>query len=284
MDYPDEKAPELTGFPPINFSIRHFSLMNSLFTVLNQTKPDDPDSIIARYFLDHFEHLSDLNVYDVAEACYTSRSGIRRFCQSIGYENFSAIKESSYEWQRHREFFVDYADHDAYHDSLSAQIAAMTREINQLAPDNDLDRLAELIHRANEIVLVTSDFSSMAALEFQQSMLFMRKLVRILTDSFGDESLFRALGPHDLVIVISATGNFARVANPALRRLPAHRVLITLNHDTELASAYDEIHYLSRMNYELKRTVFARYGVNYFFDLLYHRYFLRYGKVPDHAS
>ncbi len=78
-------------------SIRHFSLMNSLLAVVNRSPHDSMDSTLARYFLERFDRLADLNVYDVAEECYTSRSGIRRFCQSIGLDNFSDLK--SYAWE-----------------------------------------------------------------------------------------------------------------------------------------------------------------------------------------
>lgn len=83
---PDDLAEEVRS------SIRHFNLMSSLLSVLNTTEYDATNSVLARYFLEHFDQLDQLNVYDVADACYTSRSGIRRFCQSIGLDNFSDLK------------------------------------------------------------------------------------------------------------------------------------------------------------------------------------------------
>ena len=64
-----------------------FSLMTALLAVMNESEPKDPYYVLAQYFLYHFDQLRDLNIYDVADACYVSRSGIRRFCQSIGFDN-----------------------------------------------------------------------------------------------------------------------------------------------------------------------------------------------------
>lgn len=268
---------ELEGMPPLQVSVRHFSIMNSLLMVLNSTETGDPDNVIARYFLENFDHLHDLNVYEVADACYTSRSGIRRFCQSIGVDNFSALKAANYEWGLHRKFFIDYTDRTEFSTHLMASIDEMMGSINENVEDDEIAALATLTHDAEDIVLVTSDFSSMAVREFQQSMLYMHKIVQILTDSFGSEKGLAELSPASLVIVISASGNYARAARRQLEGTRAARVLVTLSHDEDLASPYDAVLRLSRDEYCGERTVYAKYGINYFFDLLYHRYFSLYG-------
>lgn len=271
---------ELEGFPERNYTLRHYSLMNSLLAVLNSTSSDASENVLARYFLEHFDHLEQLNVYDVAEECYTSRSTIRRFCQSIGFENFSDIKSSAYEWSIHQEFFVGYTDHEDFRAHLVGAIDDMVEVINELVDDASLDDLVELVHGADDILLVASDFSSMEVREFQQSMLIMHKIVRILTDSSGDESMLGSMGEDDLVIVISASGSYARVVRRDLVPAVAQKALVTLNHDELLASDYDLVFYLSHEDYRYRgqRTVYAKYGVSYFFDLLYNRYFTTYGK------
>lgn len=275
----DREVVELEGFPPLSLSVRHFSLMNSLLTVFNSTEPGDPENTLAKYFLDHFENLKELNVYDVAEECYTSRSGIRRFCQSIGFDNFSALKSCEWEWETHRKFFIGYTDHPAFKGHLSNQIERMMIDVNEQVTEEDLDSLAQLIHDAENVVLLASDFSSMAVREFQQSMLFMHKIPQILTDSFGSENSLASLGPSDLVIVISASGNYARAARSELARSAAWRVLVTTNHDCELQEFFDAVLHLSPDGHYGERTVYAKYGINYLFDLIYNRYFEKFGRA-----
>lgn len=275
---------ELEGMPPLQVSVRHFSIMNSLLTVLNSTEPGDLENVLARYFLERFDRLRDLNVYDVAEECYTSRSGIRRFCQSIGIENFSALKASDYEWDLHRKFFVGYTDHPDFCCYLPKAIDEMMISINEHIDDGELTALATLIRDAEEVVLLSSDFSSMAVREFQQSMLYMHKIVQILTDSFGSERGLAELSPKSLIITISPSGNYARAARRQLEESAAARVLITLSHDTVLAEPYDAVLRLSSEDYYGKRTVYAKYGINYFFDLLYNRYFTLFAAEDGEAG
>lgn len=268
---------ELEGFPPLRLSVRHFSLMNSLLTVFNSTEPGDPENTIAKFFLEHFESLDKLNVYDVAEECYTSRSGIRRFCQSIGFDNFSALKSCEWEWDTHQKFFIGYTDHPDFKAHLSGEIEKMMESVNSQITDEELDSLARLIHDAGNVVLLASDFSSMAVREFQQSMLFMHKIPQILTDSFGSEKSLESLSPSDLIIVISASGNYARAAQSQLSQSLACRVLITTNRDPRLQEFFDAVLHLSSEDHYGKRTVYAKYGINYLFDLIYNRYYEMFG-------
>lgn len=272
----EREVVELEGFPPLLLSVRHFSLMNSLLTVFNSTEPGDPENTIAKYFLEHFENLDCLNVYDVAEACYTSRSGIRRFCQSIGFDNFSALKSCEWEWGTHHKFFIGYADHPDFKHHLAVQIQRMTESVNRQIGEEELDSLAQLIHDADNVVLLASDFSSMAVREFQQSMLFMHKITQILTDSFGSENSLENLGPSDLVIVLSASGNYARAARNQLSRCAACRVLVTVGRDHGLQGFFDAVLHLSPDDHYGERTVYAKYGINYLFDLVYNRYFEKF--------
>ncbi len=262
-------------------SIRHFSLMNSLLAVVNQSPHDSMDSTLARYFLERFDRLAELNVYDVAEQCYTSRTGIRRFCQSIGLDNFSDLKSYAWEWSRHRRLFSRYADHENYRDYLMAELANMDRTINRAVSVETLDLLAGLLHRAHRIVILTSDFSSGAVRQFQQSMLYLRKVIDIVTDSTGDVTQLETLGREDALIVISEHGNYARAVQAALADSPVERVLVTVDADLETMESFSHALRLSPGMETSQRTVFAQYGITYLFDLLYNRYYVAFGQDED---
>lgn len=253
-------------------SIRHFSLMNSLLTILNTTKHDSTENILARYFLDHFEHLELLNIYDVAEECFTSRSGIRRFCQSIGLDNFSDLKSYTWEWNKHHDQYIDYATQSNYRLYLTAALDDMTDQINATADDVALDMLVELIQNSERIVVLTSGFSSMAVSQFQQGMLYLHKVIDVITDSTGDTAQLSALDAHDLLFVISEHGNYAKAIISSLSNSNTKRVLITVDASPELDDEYLYTIRLANKPQPSGRTVFANYGVTYFLDLLYNRY------------
>ena len=126
-----------------------FSLMTALLAVMNESEPKDPYYVLAQYFLYHFDQLRDLNIYDVADACYVSRSGIRRFCQSIGFDNFSDLKAEADEWKRQCNYFIGYSVRPDYKEHLSGSIGEMMEEINRIATPAVLDKLAESIQPAD---------------------------------------------------------------------------------------------------------------------------------------
>lgn len=276
VDIANEQA---GGMPDRHESVRHFSLMNSLLAVVNTRKHDSTESILARYFLSHFDQLGNLNVYEVAEECFTTRSGIRRFCQSIGLNNFSDLKSYVWEWEDHRTLYTSYADHADYGNHLASSITQMTQQVMRSADAETLDGLASLLYEARRIVFLTSDFSSMAIHQFQQSMLYLHKVVDIVTDSSGDTSQLAALGAEDLLVAVSEHGNYAAAVLSALDGSPAVRALITFDAPKDLAARFD---YPVRLANSRKadvagRSVYAHYGVTFFLDLLYNRYLKLYG-------
>lgn len=255
------------------YTTRHFSLLNSLLTVLNASDPGDPRSVITRYLLEHFDHLDTLNVYDMASDCFTSRSGIRRFCESIHYKNFSDLKAFACEWSIHEAYFAEYANHPQFRSDLTGGIDNMVRSLNRLVSEDCLDDLARRIYDAPSAVFVSSSFAGLAVQDFQRALSLQRKLTEIVTDSVGYESRIEELTPDDLIVVVSATGVYGQVVSKQLAASSAHKVLITLNPRPELMSSYDAVIRLADDDEHCgERAVFAKYAMTYFFDLLCNRY------------
>lgn len=254
-----------------------FSLMTALLAVINESDPKGPDRVLAQYFLSHFDQLRDLNIYDVANDCFVSRSGIRRFCQSIGFDNFSDMKAEADEWQRQCNYFVGYSVRPNYKEYLSKSIVEMMQEINSHATVPVMDKLADAIHTGKRVILLTSDFSGMAARGFQQSMVVMGKLIQIVSDAHYMLDYLEEMTEQDLLITVSATGNFATIMEPVVKKVKAYKVLITVNHDKRFWTDYEQVIYLSaKDNNGSSRSVYAQYGTTYFFDLLYSHYVQKY--------
>lgn len=262
----------LDAFEHANFSIRHFSIMNSLFTVLNSSEIDSSEYILAKYFLENFDRLSELNIFDVASACYMNRSSVRRFCDRLGFSNFQELKRSAWEVERQKKFYTSYAKHDNYKQYLAVAIADALAEINDMVSDFDLDTLVLRMQKAKQIVLVASDFSSMSVKEFQQQMITQGKVVRVCTDGSGDLALFDTLSDDDLVIVLSTSGNYAKAASDLMHRLECNKVLITMSREESVLAPYDMVFHIAKSEAHGKKTVHTKYGLNFFFDRLFNRY------------
>ena len=163
-----------------------------------------------------------------------------------------------------------------YKEYLSGSIGEMMEEINRIATPAVLDKLAESIHASRHVVLFTSDFSGMAARSFQQSMVVMGKLVQIVSDAHYTLDYLKVLTPEDLLITVSATGNFATLMEPMVQKAAAYKVLVTVNHAIKMWKSYDQVIYLSEKDNSGARTVYSQYGMTYFFDILYSYYVNKY--------
>ena len=161
--------------------------------------------------------------------------------------------------------------------TLVAALAEMDRTINEAVPEETLDRLARLLYRSRRIVILTSDFSSGAVRQFQQSMLYLHKVIDIVTDSTGDITQLEALTGDDALVVISEHGNYARAVRATLVDSPVVSVLVTVDAGGETMANFAHAVRLSPASATEGRTVFAQYGITYLLDLLYNRYFVLYG-------
>ena len=72
--------------------LNKYGILNSLISVLNEGAEDTADVNIAKYLLQNFNRLQELNIYDIASECFVSRATIRRFSKKMGFDNFKDLK------------------------------------------------------------------------------------------------------------------------------------------------------------------------------------------------
>ena len=265
------------------FNSVQFNPRTSFLAILNSNDESDTNVILAKYFLENFRRIPELSIYQVAEECFTSRSSVQRFLKSIGYDTFTALKDNTAEVIAHQASYHSYADHTDYFNYRKDTVVAMMEDINRMAEKQKLVRLAETIHDSRNVFLVNAEDSSSAPRVFQQQMLAMNKLIRIVTSSAQtNPKILDTLTGQDCVITCSASGNFALAVDHVMQENRAYKALVTLNHTTLFEQSYDYIFYLSDQftpsNRSLTtiRNVYTRYGMTYFFDLLFHLYYKRY--------
>ena len=107
-------------------------------------------------------------------------------------------------------------------------------------------------------------------------MISLGKLVQIVSDAHYTLDYLKVLTPEDLLITVSATGNFATLMEPMVQKAAAYKVLVTVNHAIKMWKSYDQVIYLSEKDNSGARTVYSQYGMTYFFDILYSYYVNKY--------
>ncbi|WP_459478898.1 MurR/RpiR family transcriptional regulator [Clostridium saccharoperbutylacetonicum] len=265
---------------PWIMNINRLSLLSSLFSVINENNQEDSNYVLAHYFLEHYHRLSELNIYEVAADCFVSRSSVRRFCKSIGYENFLDLKTAFSEYDDQYSHYMIHVNRENYRETLTREINEMIQELDKRMNVDETEKIADKIYESRYVVFLTSDTSTSVIREFQQSMIFHGKIIRVISDAYTDKTLINTLDKQDILITISSTGTFAKASHDYISKCNAHKILVTVNRDKIFSDWYDKVYHLSAKDRSNEgRGVYGKYGINYMFDVIYSTYVRKYGKI-----
>ncbi len=268
-----------------DYNLIRFNLVTSLLLTLNGNYKDDTYFSLAKYFLENLDRLDTMNIYDVADQCFVSRSSIQRFCKYLGFDSFTMMKQQAPASIRHSSTFITFASNQDFETSFRNDMNAMLADVEHMADQQNLSTLADLIYRSRNVVLVYAVTSNSGVREFQEEMIVTGKLIRIVSDATANMQLLEELDENDLLITTSATGNFALAIVDNLKAVKAHKVLVTLNRSSVLKNAYQKVYYLTEtevysdhITAHGDRNVYTKYAMTCFLDLLYHLYVTKYQK------
>lgn len=262
--------------------INRLSLLNSLFSIINENYEEDSNYKLAYYFLEHYHELPNLNIYDVAAECFVSRSSVRRFCQTIGYENFLDLKNVFDEYDDQYSYYMLHANRDSYRERLTAEINSMIEELNHRMNTQEIDIIVDKIYNSRYVVFLTSETSTSYINDFQRAMVFHNKMIYIISEDYTDNTLIKRLDKRDYLVTISATGIFAKASKDYISNCEANKVLFTYNRDVEIKQQYDKVYYLSGIDRTHEgRSAYGTYGLNYMLDILYSAYVRKYGNIHE---
>ena len=259
-------------------SINELGLIDRLFSIVNNSQDaNDPDNVLADYFLTHYAQLNAINVWDIADACFVSRSSVRRFCQRIGFDNYRQLKDEMRRYNHSYEYFMREATQDNYKDRFSEELIAMAREMNERCDITEMDHICSRIHDAERVLLLTSYSSFSCVHEFQRPLVLSGKVCRLMSDIAIDDDYLRRMQDTDYLVVCSAMGTYARTIKPIISNCAAEKVLITASRSEDLKDGFDRVYHLSARDYNGVKSWYGKYGMFYFFDVLYSEYVRQYG-------
>ncbi|MCI8675293.1 MAG: MurR/RpiR family transcriptional regulator [Atopobiaceae bacterium] len=250
------------------------NLLPSLFSVYNDNECDETSHLLAKYLLENFDRLDELTVNDLMDAAFVSRSGVRRFCQSIGFGNFSEVRDAFVEWEMFRQYYLSYSL--LYSDvklHLREDLSQMFSDIDRLMTPATTQKLCNDFHEARHVVLLTSDSSSASLINFQRAMTMLKRLVQMVTESAPTTQTVRSLTSEDLLVVVSASGSFAHAQHEQIEASGAKKVFITAAEGARtgeggLYDGYDQVLAIKPpiVRQSPKHVLYATYGMEYLFD------------------
>jgi glucokinase len=166
---------------------------------------------VATLVLEHPRKVLSEPIAEIAKLADVSQPTVIRFCRSLGFSGLADFKlkfAGSLTGTipvRHSQVRMTDSTHDLSAKVIDNTVSAILKFRDQLDV-NSIDRAIEILRRAKRIEFYAMGNSRVVALDGQHK--FFR--FRIPTSSYGDAHLFslaaELLGPGDVVIAISTTG------------------------------------------------------------------------------
>jgi glucokinase len=166
---------------------------------------------VATLVLEHPRKVLSEPIAEIARLADVSQPTVIRFCRSLGFSGLADFKlkfAGSLTGTipvRHSQVRMTDSTHDLSAKVIDNTVSAILKFRDQLDV-NSIDRAIEILRRAKRIEFYAMGNSRVVALDGQHK--FFR--FRIPTSSYGDSHLFslaaELLGPGDVVIAISTTG------------------------------------------------------------------------------
>ncbi len=260
----------------MDMDIQRLGLIDFLFKVVAQSNAGDPEYSIALFFLQNYSRIGQLNIYDVAEECFVSRSSVRRFCAQIGCENFQELKRKFKDFDFRYNYFMQIQEKEGYRQWYADEIMATIKEVDEMISQKDLEEIAIHIYESRKVIFLSSYSSAQCVAEFQRPLVLLNKVVYAMTENRFSEKELLACTDQDMVFMVSTMGNFARKNLQIMADCRAYKALLTTSHDPRFEECFTDIYYLTRQDYSNIKSVQGKYGTVYFFDILYHVYLKKY--------
>ncbi|OOM75302.1 putative DNA-binding transcriptional regulator [Clostridium puniceum] len=258
-------------------NIHRLKLIDSLFKIMEYTDLGDPDNVIATYFLKNYSRLGKLNIYDVADECFASRSSIRRFCKRIGFENFLDLKNEFKAFDYQYNYFMKLHEKINYREWYAKEINSAISEIDEMITNEKVEEIAQHIYQSSRVIFLSSYSSAQIIMEFQRPLVLLNKVVQVMTDTNYNVEVLTSLQETDLIFLVSTMGNVAKANLKILPLCKAQKLLITTCREKSFEKSFDDIYYLTKEDYTNIKSVQGKYGLAYLFDILYNVYLKKYG-------
>lgn len=256
-------------------NINNLGMLNTLGAIINEGETNS-DYAFTKYILNNLDRINEVTVNEIIDNAYVSRSSIRRFCNKLGYNNFSDFKNTLtaiiFPSNIHLRSFKNITD---YREELNTGLKKMIKDMNEVITDDLIKYLVNIIHNHDEVIFFSSNNTSSNLLKFQQELFYVQKIVRLINTNFNiDKEVF---GPNHLIFVISVSGVFAFSIDEVLKKMGGKKVLVTANRTELLSNSYDKIIYISDQDIEEDEIgLLGKYGITYLFDLISQYYIYKH--------
>jgi hypothetical protein len=253
------------------------SVKQKILNVTHNSDIDRPYWELAQFLLLHYNEMGKLNTRTLAEQCHTSFSTVRRFCQSMGYDNFADLQKARLANPENQyQIAVDNCRSGQYeprflYDEIMKNLWNLGQKIDLRAAD----ALADAMAAADSVIIIALRPYYFILQEFQSQMVSLNKPVYIFSDVGSRAEIISRLGSRRCFIVISPAGILFPAVDSALLPMDGQKAAVycpaTLSREKgDFCLPHYDLTFpipSHRSDYNYLE-IFGKYAVSCFFDIL----------------
>lgn len=196
------------------------------------------DLSIAQYIQSNLELIRTMTILDLAEATYTSKSAVHRFCKKIGFSGFSELKTAAaddlYKIHQGNSLEID-VNMPFMRENTCQEIAEKMMHLYESAVKDTFDfidsskmkKVAMLLNGASGIDIYTHAHNLNAAENFKDKMLSIGKEVTVPQGFYNQRLRVLASTPKRAALILSYSGK-ATFIGPVVKELAVKRTPVIL--------------------------------------------------------
>ncbi len=219
------------------------TLLNRLLIILNNEKEESTYYHIAYTLLSNFECIKDMNISEIAELCFVSKSTISKFTRSLGFDDFIEFKYSAgYKSNKetnslnYKDNILNYMEYHSYSEYIDVIISDL--ELAKTSIDMDcIKELAEDLIKYNKVAAFGLLYSESAAVDFQGKLAYNGKYIITYMNDVKQDEFIKNADEDTLIVIFSNSGNYIKqyqltgekIDKNIFRQTKAKIVVITSN-------------------------------------------------------
>lgn len=174
---------------------------------------------LANFILDNSNLLRDYSSQQLADAVGISQSSVVKFCQKLGYKGYPDLKLSITEaivtattlQREQNDYTAEQGSLAQLAETLQLNLQHSLRNLLSINPEEQLQLAAQLLHKADKILLAGTAQSALVAMDMQYRLLELGKLALFQLDPVLNLQLLGTLDQHSVLFLISDNGQNAEL-------------------------------------------------------------------------
>ncbi|MDY4031774.1 MAG: hypothetical protein SOY64_01735 [Pyramidobacter sp.] len=256
---------------------KSFSVKQKLINAEHNSDLDGAAWELAQYLLLHYNEIDRMKTRDLAMQCHISFSTVRRFCQSLGFDNFSDLRKAKMNNPENQyEIALDNFGRGLYeprrlYDEILRNVWGVAHRMDW----RRLRRLAEAVATARSIIVFAVRPYSFVLQEFQSQFVALNKSLFIFDDIYTRRGIIERLGSDLCLVTVSLAGGLFLAIGDELNKIAGFKTALycpgALGREgaTDCLQSYDLTFPLTLRNDAYNYLeIYGKYAVGYFFDLL----------------